>query len=319
MLRKNKTALIVLFILLCIAGWYYFSTGDQTFNKKESEFALVDTLGVSQVQIINKDQKLVLQKTDEYWKFDYRLHASPAMIRILFRFISQVEIKSVVEKSIRTSVINNLMENGAEVKIYAGQKILKDYFIIADTATHNIYMLMSGFKHPFIVTLPAFEGNFAGLFNMYVDLWRDRSLFRLKPTNIELIKAEYFSDPSQSFELQLNKNKVLIKSLQSLKAIDFKTEAVEAYLYCFRNLRIEKYVNRNDSLAKLFISRQPEKEITITDKRNNHYCLKIFSIPEKNGKFDVNQCFAFINDSDAALIKYVEIDPITRSLSFFKK
>jgi hypothetical protein len=322
MLHKNRISIILLLALLIASLCFYLSKRNQTFDKKESQFAIQDTSDISRIDIFHKNSLIILHKGNGTWQFDDSLNANPALMKICLRILTQVEIKSVVAKDLQSIMYDKIKKSGSEVKVFKGNQLIRDYSVFPDSVNRAIYMMMSDSRHPFIVDLPSFEGNFAGLFQTDVKLWRDKAIMRFLPKQLAYIKVEQVAKPSQSFELKMDgSGKATVKSLQTHQSVNFNVEAVEAYLYCFRNVRVEEFLSpeviRGETL--LFI-------VQIADIRGKLLNIKIY---QKNDSLktnqtgvhqvDMNLCHVLINDREVASIKYVETDPITRDLDFFEK
>jgi len=325
MIKKNFVVSILFFALLVIAGWFFFKNNNNTLKSNEAAFALKDTSLVTSIVISKNDSSLTFSRKDSYWNFYKSYIANPSLIDICFRVISQVEIKSGLSKSNSKNISDKIKHKGSEIKIYHESKLIRNYYIYPDCSTKSIYMMMKGRNKPFLVTLPSFQGNFAAIFRTDVCFWRDLSIIRNSPNQINYIKVEQPGNPKQSFILQTSKKgEVILKDLATSQNKEFKSEAVEAYLFCFRNVKIIKYIENEKKILDQLLKAQPSYIITIREVSGNLKVLKIYPFkeisisPEKQNMVNENNyCYVVINDLEIAIAKYIEIDPLTRDLDFF--
>jgi len=327
MVSRNKYYILALVLLILIAAWFYFSDQKETFHSGEASFAVADTSEISSFKIINKNSSITLIKVDNGWQFDSGFIANQSLLGICFKVFSQVEIKSPVSKKEKSQTIEKLKKYGTEIILFNNKKVLKNLYLWADTTTRSIFMIQKKTETPFIVSLPSYTGNFAAIFRTEKDFWRDQIILRYLPVQITNIKVEQPRNPQQSFELKLSPDlKAEITNSKNIKIQNINTEAVEAYLFCYRNVRVFKFLKKTDLLYQDLTNSQPEFIVTITDKNGNAKTLKTFKRKKQNQQdiksvenFDLNYCYLTIDNKEIALARYIDIDPLTRDLEFFTR
>jgi hypothetical protein len=327
MFSRNKYYIFALALLIVIAAFFYFSDHRETFRQGEVSFALPNKNDISSFQIKNKSLLLTISKTIDGWQFDSGCYANPLLLDICFKVFSQVEIKSPVSEKEKLQIISKLRKYGTEIILFRDKKILRDYYLWADTASKTIFMVQKKSGSPFLVSLPSYNGNFGAIFRTEKYFWRDRTILRYVPGQISKVKVEQPANPLRTFELQLSsivKAEIFNPEKGKIQNINF--EAVEAYLYCFRNVRVVKFLKKTDSQYQDLTGIQPNFIITVTNKNRKAKTLKIFKrrlenhLGEKRSeKYDLNFCTVTIDNKDTALIRYIDIDPLTRDLDFFLK
>jgi hypothetical protein len=327
MFSRNKYYIFALALLIAIATFFYFSNHRETFHQDEVSFALPNKNDISSFQIKTRNSSLTIYKTIDGWQFDSGCYANPLLLDICFKVFSQVEIKSPVSEKEKPQIISELRKNGTEIILFKDKKILRDYYLWADTAGKAIFMAQKKKETPFLTSLPSYNGNFAAIFRTEKYFWRDRTILRYVPGQITKVKVEQPANPSRTFELQMSsivKAEIFNPEKGKIQNINF--EAVEAYLYCFRNVRVVKFLKKTDSQYQDLTGIQPDFIITVTARNHKAKTLKIFKRrlenhfgDKRSEKFDLNFCNVTIDNKDTALIRYIDIDPLTRDLGFFLK
>jgi hypothetical protein len=325
MLKKNLIPIIIFLALILISALYFFSNNNGTLSEKEASFACNDLSLVTSISIKKGDSVFVLSRKNNNWYYNSKYIVKHSLMALCYRIFSQVEIKSAVSKKTLPMIIEKMKQSGIEIKIFRENKLLKHYFIWADTQHQNIYMMMADKEVPFIVTLPSFQGNFAALFRNDPKFWRDLTILHYTPAQIATVKVEQTGNEGQSFRLDISsRGKTTLTDLKFGKARAFKTEAVEAYLFCFRNIKAENYIEKSDETIKKLKRTLPLFKVSVTDHEGNNISLEIFSKESETnsskrseGNSDVNFCYVLINEKELAVAKYIETDPITRDLKFF--
>jgi hypothetical protein len=261
------------------------------------------------------------------WYYNENSLANPSTLKICFKILTQVQIKSTVSKDKMVEIANEIRKNGFQVIVSGNNRPVKQFWIYADSLTRQIYMMMQHSNRPFLMTLPSFQGNFAGVFRTNKRFWRDNSLIHVTPQQIVSIKVEQPSAPEKSFELVVSKpSKYTLTQLSTQTFMQFKTEAIEAYLLCFKYLKVEGYEDNSDSIINIIKGKKPLYKIEITDNTGKKIKLENYQIERRkknvgNPKLDIelNYCYLLVNEQEVAIVKYIETDMITRDIDYFTK
>jgi hypothetical protein len=325
MLKKYLPHITFLVILIVITMWLVIKDKKTTFGSNEADFAISDTSRINLISIKKGNSIIILDKNSGEWKYDEFHRANPELINTCLNILSRIEIKSPVPKQIASEIKEKVLKSGVEVKISNRNQLLRDIWIFADKATRNIYMMRFNSDKIFIVHVPAIEGNFAAVFNPEKQFWIDHSILKLTPGDIHSVTVENFTNPSQSFKLQINNNKEVELMNHSGKVLEYNPESISAYLFCFRNVKAEKFFEDSDAITAKLKIKNPQYQVTIKRQNEDTVLLKTFlikqAVDQKNNAvpFNKNLCYILINDRDLALVKFIEIDPITRDVDFFIK
>jgi len=184
-------------------------------------------------------------------------------------------------------------------------------------------MLMYNTKKPYEVSLPSFQGNFAGVFKAPRSLWHNRAIFNEFTNSVGSIKVTQYGNVEKWFEMDFNeKGQPAIKTNKQAEIQNINKEAIDAYFYCIKRFKVETFVDNADSLKKIFASQKPVNNVVITDITGKQVAFDLFPMTgntKENNQLILNYCYLLINKKDVAIAKYIETDPITRDVNFFIK
>lgn len=322
MIRKNWLLILIFFFLAIIALWYYFSNQSSTYKEDDTSFRISDTAIVTSIQFSRNDTVHTLTRNDAHWEFDRTFNANPAMVGLLFRIFQQVEIKSALSPKLGQIIADTIIKRGNEIKVYSDGKIIKDLYIYADANSQSIFFMSAKSKRPFLVTLPSFKGNFAGLFLTDIQYWRDKTIISLTAEEIMEIRLENNVNEEMSFQIKKNDGSKPELYNSHQQVISYNSEAMDAYLFCFRNIKVERYIEKESVLLDSLKRVKSNYKISIKDISEKSKTLEFFDKSQLVGNkitADINFCYALLNNEKLVLIKYIEADPITRDISFFIK
>lgn len=325
MLKKNIPTVIVFLVLLLSAFVYFFSNNKGTLSSKVADFAIKDLSLVNKIVVRNGNAVFTLNINQDSWYYNSSFPVKPSLMSLCYRIFSQVEIKSPLNKESAVNTSEKLKKSGTDIKLCNDEKIVKEYYIWADTLTRNTYMMMADKTTPFIVTVPSMNGNFAALFLQDSAFWRDLTILHYSPKQIMSIQVKQSSNEKQSFKLEMSRSgKIYITDYKSNKIQKFNIDAVGAYLCCFKEVKGTAFIENNSELFLKTSEQLPLFIISVSDFEGNVKNLKIFLKENKNNpasksekNVDKNYCLVLINDKELLVAKYIEIDPLTRDLDFF--
>lgn len=321
-MKKNKIAILLVAILVPVTLWLVQHNNKSTIKKELRDFAVEDTGGITQLFIVEKSgDKVKLDRMGKgQWQVNNKYPARQDGINLLLATIKNVQILSPVDKKAQESVIKTLASTARKIEIYAGDELIKVYYVGGETQDHlGTYMLLSDAKTelnstvPFIMYIPGFNGYLTSRYFTAEKDWRDRNIFSYKANEITSVKVECFNRPEQSFEITGQNNQYNIQLLQDNKSLEgFDTLAIKQYLVYYENIGYESLENtftKKDSV----ITSPPCNRITVTDSKGNKTSITMFLKPppperiDPDGmplKHDPDRLFAVINGQDFVLIQY---------------
>jgi len=261
-----------------------------------------------------------LSKQPDGWLFNNTYSVDGQLLNLCLKVLTQIEIGSTISSASAKKIADTIIANGSEVLVMnSKQEQMQHIYVFADTRNRIIYMMQAKTRKPYIVELPGIKGNFAGIFKADAKQWRNKIIVNLKPNQINSICVENAVNPNQSFIIYADgNNKPILTKIHNNKPLHYNIEAMKAYFLCFKKLRALGFVDNEAIAADSLKKEKTVFDLSITDFNQYKKQIAIYKIIE-NGKTNPNICFALINGREVAVVKYLETDLLTRSLSYFVK
>jgi hypothetical protein len=279
---------------------------------------------VTEINITNSYASLVLERSGKNWRINHSYNAKSFTIKSLLNLLTNLEISSPIPKSMKQEVLKSFDNRAVAITIGTSGKVLKAYRIAENDSLHiGTLMMLKDDTEPYIVRFPGYDGHISSLFSTDPLLWRDKTIFRYRPADILSIQVEYPSSPKASFAYYfMGMDNLQIKSLVNNKIIKISKKTALGYLVNFMSVSFEKLVKEHrkelyDSLKQ----QQPFCTITVKNTVNQLNSVKAYHIPVQNkpGEFNPDKMYAVLqNDTIPAIIKYIDLDPITKEFSDFE-
>ncbi|HEY9122971.1 MAG TPA: hypothetical protein PK252_11145 [Bacteroidales bacterium] len=315
-MRKNIIILIITAFSLAIAATFlYFKNYSSTLNSNEAVFKIENNVIVSKIEINkNKQNVFYLKSNKNGWSYCDKFSTDKTLMHFLFQIISTIEVSSLVSENISQTIADSLTKKGHEVIIYdVNENKIKDYFIWANNHNHTTYAIMKNSSQPYIVKIPGYQGNFAGIFALSQEEWYNKSLIDFNPRDIKLISFENLSNRALSFAIDFSNGQIPVLIDAKGQEVKYKKEAMQVYLNFLLKERLDMISFKNNikqekALYSIKIKTIQDKERSITFFQQ---------IPTNNTK--PNTCLALINDNITASFNSNNLDLIFRDISFFIK
>lgn len=305
--------------------------------------------GVEKIFMADKENNSVTLSyvSDSLWMVDDHYPANQSLIDLLLRTLSDMRIRSAVNKSAAENITKLMAAKSIKVEVY-----YKDYrinwfggrlrlfrhtkceviYVGHDTQDMMAtYMYREGDKMPYIVHLPGFRGCISPRFFIDPYLWRSHSIVDLPVQRIAKIELEIPSMPSESFAVVREGDGFTFNLLTPPTRVDgFDTARVAQLLSSFVKLNFDEYakVVPKAELDTTF-SRAPRTILRITDVDGFSHELKtyikysnpddIMAMPDTTmyHVFDLDRLYAVLDNKDTVLIQYYIFDNILQPASFF--
>jgi hypothetical protein len=283
-----KRTLILLLLFLLLGGgvvWYLSQdqTAPSTLTGTDRDFA-TDIEEVHKIFIADRlGERTTLEKRDGYWLYNGKYEARPSVIRPLVEAIQNVRIQYKPPRAAVENMVNVLATQGIKVELYDKEDaLIKTYYVGGSTSDERgTYMIMEGADQPYVVEIPAWEGNLSVRFRRTGDEWRKKLLFEHQVEEIKSVSVEYPKQRQNSFILEQTSDGVF--DVQPFYDITprinrpMRAGSGEAYLVNFEKLSAEAF--RNDIPEKDSIRQQiPFSIITLTDRDDKVRQVKLYPI-----------------------------------------
>ncbi len=249
---KKTLILVLLFLVLGGAAFYMMKKKDVTTTAvvtDDRNFAVKDISTIGKVFIANRNgAKVTLELIDGQWMVEGKYKARENAIENLMHTISTIEMKYIPPQSAIPNIVKGLASSGIKVEIYdkAGKNLTTYYVGGTDNNIRATYCIIEGAEQPYAMHMPMMEGSLRPRYQMSITDWRDRTIFRYKPEQIEEVSIEYPKQKSKSFKLQKEKGQFTVKPFyDSSPAYNkpYRKGSAETFLMEFGNLAAEAIVN----------------------------------------------------------------------------
>ncbi|MDQ3111527.1 MAG: DUF4340 domain-containing protein [Bacteroidota bacterium] len=289
-MNRNTITLVIALLLGGLTFWLISRSGNSTIKTEIKDFAVSDTASVSKIFLIDKSNKQVTltRENEGRWKVNGTYYARPDAIRTLLVTMHDLSVREPVGLKMRDNVIKQLATGATKCKIYAGDKLIKQYYVGSETPDMTgTFMLLSDISDPdnienssapFIMEIKGFNGYLTTRYFTNPGEWRDRTAFHYFVPDIHTITVQHGGDPANSFTITQSQGKNVF-SLQTMagSALPFDTIALKQYVSYFGNIGFENFAS---DLPKAFIdsvlATPPAHIITVTDGANKKNEIKMY-------------------------------------------
>lgn len=327
---------VALLMVLWIA-WNLFSKKDDLEKlKKDYTIHIEDTASITRIIISDKTpQTVTLVRDGNVWRTGSGELTRKDAIETLLETLYRVRLKNFVPESARDNVLKRMASAGKEVKVYAGNKLIRHFFVGTETMDEmGTYMMLKNGKNPYAMFIPGFNGFLSTRFFANEALWIKKIIWGFDNLEISKVKYVNYDQPQESFELAVKEDGFLLTDRTGKTAVaDTIKSAV--YLGGFRVVEYEGVIlpqdpiyNRQDSLK----ASVPAFEITVW--KSNGYWRKLTTYHIKAseeseefytnlGKYDPDRLHAYITDQTGkerfVLVQYYGLAPVLRTFNDLKK
>lgn len=269
----QKTILYLLLLLILGSGAYYFvfDRKDSPFPQEEAGFRIKDTGRIGKIYLVRTDgESLLLERTAEGWLLNNRYKALNSPVSHLLGTIAKQDARAPVPEASHNSIIKTMAGSSIKVELYdrKGTK-MKIFYVGSDAYNYaGTYMLIEGASKPYLVGIPGFEGSISATYNTDFDNWRDRTVFDIRPEDIQSIAVEYPEYPLNSFTIRQQGDQVAVEADPGASGtLPLNTERVRSYLTFFTNLNCEGYLNGKMSIDSILSVVPKHSTVTVTGKK----------------------------------------------------
>lgn len=334
-MKKNRTGLILFFVLLLISVYFlFFRNSFSTLGEKDNDFAVKDTASITKIVMTSKNKvsATLTRVSPGVWMINGKYVARQDVINNLLYTMKMVAVKNLVDKNGWDNVVKDLATGAIKVEIFSGDDRIKAYYVGGETQDHlGTYMLLTNarsdrnYSQPYIMYIPGFDGYLTTRFLIPEDDWRDRTIFRYYPNQIRAVRVVY-AQADSSFQINvLRKNHfVMVNPVTNQPITNFDTMAVKQYLTYCQSISWE--VTYNSPKKDSIIHSTPIAEISVQDTAGITHDVKLFykKAPEnvnvKYGKdyiYDPDRMFALINGKDFAIVQCYVFGKMMMPVSYF--
>jgi hypothetical protein len=338
---KKNSSFILIAILLALAGisvYIYKSKSKlSTVNDGSRDFAYKDTAAITKIFIADREgREATIERGKTNWVVNGKFNCRTDAVLNLMEMIRNIEVKMPVSKAEREAVIKFMAANAFKIEIYAGEKLVKQYYVGHETPdSEGSYMLLTdpdtgeNYKDPYVCFIPGFKGYLMPRVITDENEWRDRIVLNFIPPQIREIKVQHFdSAPDSSFSIQLqNANSFKLKNYRG-DDLSYDEVKMKQYLAYFQNISYEVLITgKNKKLQDSLSMQKPFCiiQVAMVDaqvKEFKFYRKQYEGTPDPehgiNYSYDPDRLFmSFANGKEWALIQYYVFGKLLITPNYF--
>ncbi|MBP7272954.1 MAG: DUF4340 domain-containing protein [Saprospiraceae bacterium] len=247
--RNNLILLIVLLVLAGIGIWFWQKQSKTSSASWDREFAIKDTKSIHKIFIASRSgESNTIEKKGNQWMLNGKYVAYTPSVNLLIQTMGALRLQYIPSNNAVKNIVNDLATNGLKVEVYdQSNRLLKTYYVGGSPNDEiGTYMIMDKAQQPYVMTLPAFEGNLRERFDLSRDDWRDPIIFVEKADNIRFVSINYPTERTKSFQLSREGEDFSItpyyNSVQPIRK-PIKRQAVETFLDSFGKIKGDGFSN----------------------------------------------------------------------------
>ena len=310
-MKKNKLLLLLALALAALAAWLIFKKDpSNTLSTREMDynFTLPDTAQITRIVIQDKTPcRVELVRTAAGWT----ANGTPARTdatETLLTTLKRMEMRNFIRDAERATIIANMAVYGKEVEVYAGDVLLKHFFVGTETPDFlGTYMMISGSDAPYAVHIPGFNGYLSSRFFCTPELWMTRVMFGADPQAIDRVEVVY-RDSTGGFVLERKPDGRYVVQPQNAPPFQPEGTALNFFLSAFKTLQYEGVIVPTDGIWKRQDSLKASKpaftlKLTSGGTTNILTAYSIVENPdeeelgiENDSPFDPDRFHAYYND-----------------------
>lgn len=315
MFKKNLKLIIPFAILLSMAAYFILTQKNVTFNKNETSFIIKDTASINKITITNSLDTVILTKTEGRWIVNNRYNINALMLSLCLKVLSEVEIQSAFSGEMAGSISEIILKNGAKVEVSSNTKTIATVWYFPDIARKMVYAMADGTNKPFVVAIPSYNGNFAGVFYSHHRAWRNENITTFNLKNINIVHVTDYIKKENSFDLNITQNGNAFLNTANNEALPVNQKALQMYLLGFTSLQATNYLYNSETIDSI----KKQNKINAIEVKLFSGQSFSFHIYPKGNPASAFTAYVLTDSAELTEVKYTQIDPLTRGLDFLKK
>lgn len=334
-MKKSILYLLIIAVLAALTWWLLKENQANTSMKAledQYDFGVADTASITKIVIADKrPSRVELTRTNGNWQVNGTYKARTDAIDVLLETLYRQTMRTFVPEATQPTILKRLAVYGKEVKVYAGDKLIKHFFVGTETPDQlGTYMMLEGAEQPFAVYIQGFNGYLNSRFFTDEALWRDRTIFGVAKDDIATVKMTYTSSESESFTVDSRTGTPMLMGLDGSIVNEVLPVNMNIFLGSFRTANYEAMVVPTDGIWAKKDSLQnalPVFELMVTDKNGTTQKLTGYrKRPDRDEEvgedglpmeWDPDRLYAFLDDGRMVLIQYYGLRNLIVTKEFF--
>ncbi len=257
--RKNIGLIVILGFLILISFTLAIIPDSQTSTIQNSHmFAVGDTATIDQIRINSDGTNITLKKENQIWTLNEQYRAEQNMVRVLLSILKDAEVLRQVPKNQTEEIANYIHDNGFLIEISSGGDLLQSFYASGNENKTLSYMMPVDENNPAIVNIPGYESYVAGIFEIPVNDWRDRTILSTNWRTLQKLAVDFAQFPQYDFTIEFKFNFLNIEGIDKLD-----TAKMMSYIEQFNFLQADRYLSAGQNKQYDSLLQTP-KTVTIS-------------------------------------------------------
>jgi len=246
-----KRTLIYALVLVALGVAVWFGVLQKKVGTRalaQNAFAYPDTANISKIFLADLGDKEILleRKSPGSWTVNGKFNARRDVIETLLSTLVQVETKYPVNKAQYDLAVREIAGNHTKVEIYNNKGVRAMTYYVGPPTVRNRgnFMKLEKSKDPYVVHIPGLDGFLQTRFIVKESDWRDRTIFRYIPPQVQELSLTYATNPDSSWTLKrTGENDFSLSSSLETSNRTLNVRATTTYLMHYRNIQAEAFMN----------------------------------------------------------------------------
>lgn len=339
-MKKNLIILLVVVLLAGIAIFYFSTRKPATLNEEMTRFAIEDTNAITTIFLADREGNTIkLDRQEGYWTVNEEFVARPDAVGNLLYAMNKIKVRMPVSEPAIETFIKTLIANSVKVEAYAGDKLVRQYFVGGANQDHTgSIMLLSdpetreNYPRPFVMHIEGIHGYPSPRYFTNLNKWKSSKIFGYDYGDIQSVSLTYPDEPEKSFRIEDtgDHEHFLLYTGENLDQpiTNFDEVRVKSYLANYKKIHYEGYEEtKTPEFIDSVINSQPLHIYHVTDWDGNTREVATWLKPIKDGMdpegnpidYDLDRLYALVDSTEFVVIQYYVFDKLAWEAVNFSK
>ena len=306
--KKNIRLLITWLLLVAVTSFVYFSQGpSERVNVPRDLFSLTDPSVIDRIRLSSATAENTLKYSNTVWKVNDLYKADPQRVTVLFAILKQNRTRRKVAKNRQGTVDSLMASNGIDVVFYRGAEEVKK-FRVASSEDGNLSYFQQRPGENYVVEIPGYRVNLAGIFELDENGWRDPLVFDINWANLQEVNLSYPGRAAGQFDVIYDG-----RSLQIRQLAEADTAKLTELLDKISLLHAREYLDAEEIEEYPGYPAPTQAIVTVRDITGNFYTVEFF----EQGT-DQQEILGRIDSTGYAVFEFNQVRRILRPKRYFE-
>ncbi len=262
-MERSKVFMILIVVQLAILLGLSLTDGNKTsIDYDPAMFRLAEPEQVERIVMSQPEREVVLANQGE-WRVGNQYVLDKSLQQVLFSMMQQWQIKRPVAKASNQAVIDDLMNDGTKVSVFANGETILEFYAGGVASQKISYFYRPGDERAYIIEIPGYTNYITAILNLTALQWKDRKLFSSPWQSIQRLEIDYTLPDAEDL---IFSGDGPFPSIEEMDMLAVDTARMMNYLEQYAYFETNEHVDitkfaQFDSLSQT----EPIGKITLTD------------------------------------------------------